>query len=57
MRSNQWNCEREVRKHIQNFIKKILEVGEKEVRNESVIGLIKGLEEGILAVLSTLSKE
>jgi hypothetical protein len=44
IRSSQWNCEREVRKHIQNFIKKILEVGEKEVRNESVIGLIKGLE-------------
>lgn len=24
IRTNQWNCEREVRKNIQNFIKKIL---------------------------------
>jgi hypothetical protein len=57
IRSNQWNCEREVRKHIQNFIKKILEIGEKEVRNENVISLIKGLEEGLLGAIGTISKE
>jgi hypothetical protein len=29
IRTSQWNCEREVRKNMQSFIKKMLEVGEK----------------------------
>lgn len=29
IRTNQWNCEREVRKNMQGFIKKMLEAGEK----------------------------
>jgi chromosome segregation ATPase len=57
IRTNQWNCEREVRKNIQNFIKKVLEVGEKEVRNENVISLIKGLEEGLLGVIANIAKD
>ena len=31
--SSQWNCEREVRKLIQTFIKKVLENGEKQGRH------------------------
>ena len=57
IRSNQWNCEREVRRSIQGFIKKMLEAGEKESRNESVIGLIKGLEEGLLGAIGTISSD
>ena len=46
-----------MRRSIQGFIKKMLEAGEKESRNESVIGLIKGLEEGLLGAIGTISSD
>lgn len=57
IRTNQWNCEREVRKMIQNFIKKILENGDKQPRNETLISSIKGMEEGMLNAISVVVKE
>lgn len=57
IKSNQWNCEREVRKLIQAFIKKILESGEKQVRNESLISSIKGMEEGMLSAIAVVGKD
>ena len=57
VRSNQWNCEREVRKLIQSFIKRVLESGDKQVRNETLISSIKGMEEGMLTAIASVGKE
>lgn len=42
---------------IQNFIKKILENGDKQPRNETLISSIKGMEEGMLNAISVVVKE
>ena len=55
--SSQWNCEREVRKLIQTFIKKVLQNGEKQGRHQHLINSIKGMEEGMLTAIASVGKE
>lgn len=46
-----------MRKLIQTFIKKLLESGDQQVRNENLITSIKGMEEGMLTAIASVGKE
>ena len=49
--NHQWNCERETKKNIQNFIRNFLEISE-DKNSQKVIELARTLESAILQAVS-----
>lgn len=49
--NREWTMQREVRRVVQGFIKAVLAVGDEGRDKGELMGLVKGLESGVLAVV------